>query len=115
MKIAGSNRRLSFRHNIKTPLRIRVWKSAIPEQRSESVNLSKQGILFAADSSMPVGTVVEILLKMPEEITGEPAAEWLCSGHVVHVDPIDSPPGKLGIGVQFDCYQVARKLEADSI
>src|SRR5258708_15751993 len=110
MKVAASDRRLSLRHEIRTPLRIRVWKSVAPEGGGESVNLSERGILFASDSSLPIGTVVEVLLKMPEEITGEPTTEWLCSGHVVRVNPIDSPRGKLGVGVQFDCYQLSRKF-----
>jgi hypothetical protein len=45
---------------------------------------------------------------MPEEITGEPTTEWLCTGHVVRVNPVNSSPGKLGVGVQFDCYQILR-------
>jgi len=113
MKVAASDRRLSLRHNFKTALRIRIWKSSAPERRSESVNLSDRGILFATDSPMPVGTVVEVLLKMPEEITGEPTTEWLCSGHVVRVDPINSPRGSHGVGVQFDCYQISRNLDSD--
>jgi hypothetical protein len=110
MKRAASDRRASLRYNFKVPLRIRVWKSATPEERGESENLSERGILFATDSVMPVGTVVEVLLKMPEAITGEPTTEWLCSGHVVRVEPIDSPRGKLGVGMQFDCYQVSRGI-----
>ena len=112
MKVATSDRRLTIRHNFRTPIRIRLWKSPIPEERGESENLSEKGILFATDSAMPVGTVVEVLLKMPEEITSEPTTEWLCSGHVVRVQPIDSPRGKLGVGVQFDCYQVTRGIAA---
>jgi hypothetical protein len=115
MKVAALDRRLTVRHNIKTPIRIRRWKSGIPEERGESENLSEEGILFATNSVIPVGTVLEILLKMPETITGEPTTEWLCSGHVVRVEPMDSPRGKLGVGVQFDCYQVSRGFEAQSI
>jgi hypothetical protein len=110
MKVAVSDRRLTIRHNFKTPIRIRLWKSATPEERGESENLSEKGILFATNSAMPVGTVLEILLKMPEMITGEPTTEWHCSGHVVRVEPINSPRGKLGVGVQFDCYQVTRGI-----
>ena len=108
MKTATSDRRAFLRRNFKVPLRIRIWKSAIPEERGESENLSERGILFATDAVMPVGTVVEVLLKMPEEITGEPTTEWLCSGHVVRVEPIGSSRGRVGVGVQFDCYQVSR-------
>jgi hypothetical protein len=63
---------------------------------------------------VPVGTLLEILLKMPEVITGEPTIEWLSSGHVVRVEPIDSTRGKLGVGVQFDCFQVSRGIEVKS-
>lgn len=115
MKVAASDRRLTIRHNFKTAIRIRRWKSGLPEERGESENLSEKGILFATDSVIPVGTVLEILLKMPDVITGEATTEWLCSGHVVRVDAIDSPRGKLGVGVQFDCYQVTRKLEAEPV
>jgi hypothetical protein len=110
MKVALSDRRLTIRHSFRTPIRIRLWKSAIPEERGESENLSEDGILFATNSVIPVGTVLEILLKMPEMITGQPTTEWLCSGHVVRVEPIDSPRGKLGVGVQFDCYHASRGM-----
>jgi hypothetical protein len=107
MKVVTSDRRLTVRQNIRTPIRIRHWKSDIPEERGESENLSEEGILFATDSAIRVGTVLEILLKMPEVITGRPTTEWLCSGHVVRVEPIESPRGKHGVGVQFDCYDVS--------
>jgi hypothetical protein len=57
---------------------------------------------------MVIGSAVEILLKMPEEISGNPATEWRCTGHVVRVEPVDTPQGKLGVGVQFDCYEILR-------
>lgn len=46
MNIASSDRRVSARHNFKLPLRVRIWKSAIPEQRAELENLSERGIYF---------------------------------------------------------------------
>ena len=102
------DRRFTKRQNLRIPLRIRIWKSDIPEKRAESLNLSQRGIFFAADSSLAAGEIVEILLKMPYEITGEPTTEWRCTGHVVRVEPVDSPRGRLGVGVHFDCYEVAR-------
>ena len=114
MNIALSDRRVSTRHNFKLPLRVRILKSAIAEQRSESVNLSERGIYFATNSPLRVGTAVQVLLKMPEEITGEPTIEWLCSGHVVRVESLDSPRGKLGVGVQFDCYEISPRPERRS-
>jgi hypothetical protein len=108
MKIAKADRRIARRHSFKGPSRGARWKSDIPAQQAESENLSEKGIFFATDSFLRVGTMVEILLEMPEEITDEPTIEWLCTGHVVRVEPLNSSRGKIGVGVQFDCYQILR-------
>ena len=110
MKISRSDRRLSRRLSFKTPLRVRIWKSAAPAQNTESVNLSQNGVFFATDTPIREGETVEILLKMPEEITDEPSTEWICTGHVVRVERVDSTRGNMGVGVQFDCYEVSRAL-----
>ena len=108
MKIARSDRRLSCRYGLKIPLRLRIWKASVPEQSAESLNLSQNGVYFATSSPIREGETVEILLSMPETISSEPTAEWRCTGHVVRVDRVDSSRGNVGIGVQFDCYEVAR-------
>lgn len=108
MEVHESERRISRRLQFKTALRVRVWKSDWHEQRAESENLSERGAYFAIDGPMVIGSAVEILLKMPEEISGNPATEWRCTGHVVRVEPVDTPQGKLGVGVQFDCYEILR-------
>jgi hypothetical protein len=104
------DRRVSQRHNVKTALRLHIWKSDILEQRAESINLSEGGTFFATDAPIRKGDAIEILLKMPQEITGVPPMEWRCTGLIVRVQPLDSPKGKLGVGVRFDCYEVSRPL-----
>lgn len=108
------DRRLSRRHTIKAALRVRVWKSPAAEERAESINLSSRGILFATDAPFQKGEAIEILLDMPEEITGEPPTAWRCTGSVVRVEPVDSPEGKLGVGVRFDCYEISRPPASSS-
>lgn len=106
--VFSRDRRFSQRHNFKSALRVRVWKSGLPEERAESMNLSQRGIFFASSSRLAEGEVVEILLKMPEEITGQPTTEWRCTGQVVRVEPDDSLKGRFGVGVQFYCYEASR-------
>jgi Tfp pilus assembly protein PilZ len=108
-----SDRRLSGRYKVKTPLRVRLWKSALPECTAESVNLSQRGIYFSTNSELRKGETVEVLFHMPEEVVGEPTGEWRCTGHVVRVEEIKTPSGKLGVGVQFDCYEVSRSTPID--
>jgi hypothetical protein len=106
MKAYEIERRISRRHLLKTALRVRVWKSGSSEQRAESENLSDSGTFFATDAALAIGSAVEILLKMPEEVTGKPTMEWRCTGHLVRLEPIDSPQRRMGVGVQFDCYEI---------
>jgi len=113
MSIALSDRRVSPRHNFRLPLCVRILKSAIAEQWTESVNLSERGIYFPTNSPLRVGSGVQVLLKMPEEITGERTNEWLCSA-TWFASSLDSPRGRSGVGVQFDCYEVSRLPERPS-
>jgi hypothetical protein len=59
-----------------------------------------------------IGSEVEILLKMPEEISGRLTTEWRCTGHAVRLEPVDTRRGKLGVGIQFDCYEILQSEEA---
>jgi hypothetical protein len=102
------DRRLSRRFNLRTALRVRVRRSDAAERRVESENLSQRGVFFATDLQLSKGAAIDLLVEMPEEITGVPAAQWLCTGHVVRLVPIDSPRGPQGVGVQFDFYEVSR-------
>ena len=107
------DRRLSRRHNFRTDLRIRVRRSNAGELRAESKNLSQRGVFFATDLELSKGAALDLVVEMPEQITGVPAAQWLCTGHVVRVEKINPRSGKQGVGVQFDCYEVSRSKPAD--
>ena len=104
----AKDRRVVTRHAVKAPVKVRLWKSATPEFAGQSQDISEQGMFLATDLRMGIGTVVEVVLKMPQEITGEPETEWRCTGHVVRVAQVESEVGTEGVGVQFDCYQVAK-------
>jgi hypothetical protein len=108
MEVHESERRISRRLQFKTALRVRVWKTGSAERRTESQNLSEGGTFFATDGPLAIGCAVEILLKMPQEITGKLTTEWRCTGHVVRLEPVETPWGNLGVGVQFDCYEILR-------
>jgi hypothetical protein len=101
------DRHLSLRHNVRTALRLRMRKFDAAEQRAQSENLSQRGVFFTTELAINKGTSLDLLVEMPEEVTGVPPAQWLCTGHVVRVVPTETH-GKCGIGVQFDYYEVSR-------
>jgi PilZ domain len=104
-----ADRRSTRRFVLRIPLRLRIWQSAGPEQRAESIDISERGVLLVTDLALRVGTEVELHLKIPEEVTGELKIEWCCKGRVVHIVPDISLNGPVTAGVHFDRLQVLRR------
>lgn len=103
-----TDRRTTPRHPLRVPIKVRLWKSELPEHRSISRDISLRGAHFSTELPVEIGTVVELRLNMPEEISGERSAEWRCSGHVVRIEGEPSNGNKKEVAIQFDCYEVAR-------
>ena len=101
------DRRLAERHALRTQLRLRVGKSETREQRAESENVSRRGVYFKTDMQLNEGTPLDLMLEMPEAITGVRAAQWICLGHVVRIEQGDARNNRHGIGVEFDFYVVS--------
>lgn len=107
MTTSRDDRRLAKRHNIGVSLKYRLWKSGVSEEFGRSLNISEGGVYFATRSSVELAEIVEVRFKMPESVAHEPTSEWLCTGHVVRVERL----GRInGVGVRFDCYEVAKPL-----
>jgi hypothetical protein len=106
MHMKVSDRRLAQRFCLTIPLHIREWKSQLPAQESVSVNVSEHGVYFETDTPPGEGAVVQIRLEMPEEVTGIPPVEWLCTGKVTRLHPPKTHGALVGVSVRFDCYEV---------
>lgn len=68
--------------------------------------MSRRGVFFRTEEPLDKGTTLDLLLEMPEGITGVPAAKWVCLGDGVRVEEGDRP-SKRRIGVEFDFYVVS--------
>jgi hypothetical protein len=101
-----SDRRLAQRFSLAIPLFIREWKTTAPEKRVQSVNVSERGVCFETDTPLREGTMLQIRLAMPMEITGNASVEWRCTGKVLGVQPANSLGAPLGVRVRFDYYEV---------
>lgn len=97
-----SDRRSTQRHTLRVPLRLRIWGSPDPEHKAESVDFSERGALVETDLRLRVGSVVDLHLKLTEEITSQPTTEWRCRGRVVRIVPEIPLNRPLRVGVHFD-------------
>jgi hypothetical protein len=70
-----------------------------------SENLSRSGLLFRSESELAVGISMEIKLEMPEELTGDSAADVTCKATVARVTPVT------GKGKEPEAFLIACTIE----
>jgi len=103
----GKDRRLAKRHWLRVPLQFRLRKSNECEQRVEAENVSRRGVFFTTHLPLDEGMTLDLLLEMPEGVSGVRTAQWMCMGHVVRVERRGEASGVRGVGVEFDFYVVS--------
>ena len=89
-------RRKARRVALELPIKVRLWESAVPEQKVECLNISERGLYFASGTRFNAGERLELVLKMPEDIVGRENSNWLCVGQVVRTMRSTLLPWRLG-------------------
>jgi Tfp pilus assembly protein PilZ len=104
--MSSSERRIDTRVNICVPLRFRALTNpGSTEQIAESENISQRGMFFLTNVPLKIGTPVEVMLRMPQELAGKVPSDVKCVARVVHVRPNSGPGGMLGIGLHIERYE----------
>jgi hypothetical protein len=94
----------AVRFPIKLPISV---KSKAGESRTESENISSNGVLFEVDADMPVGSMVDFTISLPAEVVGaESDVQIDCRGRVVRSS---EEGGRRGVGVVIDEYRFERR------
>jgi len=89
------------------PIKLAVSvKSKLGESRTETQNISANGVLFRLDAEMPIGAPVDFTISLPADVVGADADVQLdCRGRVVRSFEDD---GRRGVGVVIDEYRFER-------
>lgn len=73
---------------------------------AETENISANGVLFAMDNDVPVGSMVDFTIMLPAEVMGTRRNMQIdCRGRVVR---IFEDRGRRGVGVVIDEYHFER-------
>jgi hypothetical protein len=84
-----------------------VVKSKSGESRTETENISANGVLFRLDAEMPIGSPVDFTISLPADVIGTGSDVQLdCRGRVVRRCDED---GRRGVGVVIDEYRFERR------
>jgi hypothetical protein len=101
------DRRRCCRHGLRIPLLLQVWGSSSPSRDGKSVDISGGGALLETDMPLRVGSILDLRIELPEEITGQPTTEWRCKSRVVRIVPTPSASYPVMAGVHFDWVDVS--------
>src|SRR5229473_7939302 len=100
-----SERRAARRFIINVPLQLQPTKTpSLAARATKAMNISTRGVYFTTDLPLCQGQLVQVLLQMPKEITGNVVNARRFTGRVAHVDPNGFADGISGVGVQFLYY-----------
>ena len=69
---------------------------------AQTINISRSGVLFAADESLEIDTPIEMNLALPLEVGGAPGAGATCRGHVVRTILPPASDGLATVAVTID-------------
>jgi Tfp pilus assembly protein PilZ len=106
------DRRNDPRVNACVAMRFRVLDNPeILEQKAESQNMSQHGIYFETSTPLRIGMPVELTLRIPHDLAQRVSSEVVCIGRVVHVRPIESKNGMLGIGIHIERFDSKLPLQ----
>src|ERR1700737_1628553 len=81
----GADRRVARRFNMSLPLRIVPCGASKEELKTQTRDLSYQGLYFVAEAPMKKGSEIDFVITLPEEITMHSDVNIRCRGQVGRV------------------------------
>ena len=101
-------RRSAHRFRMKLPLTVH-WTSgsAVGQASTESREVSSRGLSFSLPKEIEVGSLVEIVMTLPHEITLAGPIKVRCLGRIMRVEA--QKPGKVAVAAAVERYEFLRR------
>lgn len=99
----GADRREARRFTMSLPMRVLSLKSEDRELSACTRDLSYRGLYFLADASFKIGSEIDFVITLPEQVTQSSDVNIRCQGQIVRVEPTEN--GRVGIAAKIDRYE----------
>ena len=99
----GSERRVARRFTMSLPLRVLPREARSSELRTQTRDVSYQGLYFLAEAEFEVGSEIEFVLTLPKQIAQSTEVDIRCRGQIVRVDA--NADGHVGVAAKIDRYE----------
>lgn len=103
-----SEKRRARRFPMTLPVALKVEVAEHKETTVQTRDVSSSGVLFEFASPIEVGTALEFVLTLPEEITKGSSVRIKCMGKVVRVDRGQAENRRVGIAATIERYEFLR-------
>jgi PilZ domain len=100
----GSERRVARRFTMSLPLRVLPHESRSHELRTQTRDVSYQGLYFHAEAQFEVGNEIEFVLTLPKLMAHQAGeVDIRCRGQIVRVE--SAVNGNVGVAAKIERYE----------
>ena len=99
----GAERREARRFTMSLPLRVMPREAQGQELEAHTRDLSYQGLYFLAQDGFEVGSDIEFILTLPQQMTQSGDVNIRCQGRIVRIETEES--GRLGVAAKIARYE----------
>jgi hypothetical protein len=99
----GSERRVARRFTMSLPLRVLPRESRSSELRAQTRDVSYQGLYFLAEEPFEVGSEIEFVITLPQQIAQTGDVDIRCRGQIVRVESVSN--GRMGVAAKIERYE----------
>jgi hypothetical protein len=99
----GADRREARRFTMSLPMRVLPREAKGHELDAQTRDVSYRGLYFLADSNFDVGSEIEFVITLPQQVTQSGDVSIRCLGEVVRIEPTEN--GKVGIAAKIARYE----------
>jgi hypothetical protein len=85
------------------PLRVLPREARSHELRTQTRDVSYQGLYFLAEAQFEVGTEIEFVLTLPKQIAQSSEVDIRCRGQIVRVEA--NANGNVGVAAKIERYE----------
>ena len=99
----GADRREARRFTMSLPMRVLPLEGRDKELSVQTRDVSYRGLYFLADAKFDIGSEIEFVITLPEQITQSGDVNIRCQGQIVRVEPAKN--GQVGIAAKIARYE----------
>jgi hypothetical protein len=99
----GADRREARRFTMSLPMRVLPLEGRGQDLSARTRDVSYRGLYFLASTKFEIGSEIEFVITLPEQITQSGDVNIRCQGQIVRVEPSEN--GRVGIAAKIARYE----------